>query len=198
MKILIVDTETGGLNPEINPLLELGAVVWEDREIIDEFQVFVNELDILYKGKLPVVEQAALDINKIDLDWIRENGLRPREALIEYHKFFGKHFHVTGYASKINLGGHNTVFDTSFKKRLYWHTKTNYEELFSHRLLDTSGIIQFLILTENILMKKSDLTSALKYFDIDVVDRHTGLGDARATAQLLNELIKLVEWERQD
>lgn len=105
MKLLILDTETGGLDPNINPVFAIGAVVWEDGKVLDEFEVFINELDIPFNNKAPAVDWEALVVNKIDLDWLRREGLSPREAHIKFHEFLGKHFYVTGYANRINLCG---------------------------------------------------------------------------------------------
>ncbi len=60
-RLLFIDTETGGLNPNKHSLLSLAMVVWEDMEIIDSQELLIND------GKLSVTEEA-LSINKIDIE----------------------------------------------------------------------------------------------------------------------------------
>ena len=41
--LLVIDTETGGLDPDHDSLLSLAAVVWRNGKVVAETQIFVNE-----------------------------------------------------------------------------------------------------------------------------------------------------------
>jgi DNA polymerase-3 subunit epsilon len=43
MRFLVIDTETGGLQPEMHSILSLGAVVWDDGILGEEFEVLIAE-----------------------------------------------------------------------------------------------------------------------------------------------------------
>lgn len=59
--------------------------------------------------------------------------------------------------------------------------------------MDTAGVLRFLSLANLLPLSGAGLDEALKHFGIEVPDkkRHTALGDARATAQLLSKLVSI-------
>jgi DNA polymerase III epsilon subunit-like protein len=61
-KYLVIDTETGGLDPEKNSILSIAGVLWEPGKTIEPvFDMYVKEHFI-------DVEPAALKVNKIDMN----------------------------------------------------------------------------------------------------------------------------------
>jgi len=186
--LLVLDTETGGLDSHIQSILSVGGVVINEKfDIIGEFEIYIKEDEI-------VAEQRALDINKIDLRWLRDNGKSPVDAVMEMRKFLDKYFKP---GEKIPLVGHNIGFDVNFVKRLYRKSGLGligYEETFSHRTLDTAGIIRFLTLAGKIQLKSAGSDEAFNHYGIMLTEkeRHTALGDARATAILLKRLVEEV------
>ncbi len=186
-----MDTETGGLDPNKHSILSLGGVVLgEDLRIIDEFEVYIKEDEI-------VAEQRALDINKIDLKWLKENGKNPKNAVSSLYAFLSNHFPLYRHDNLIDIAGHNIGFDVGFVKRLYNlanSDKDKYNDIFSHRTLDTAGIVRFLMLAGKLNLQTASSNAAFKHFGIEVSEkeRHTALGDARATAILLRKLVELV------
>lgn len=186
-RLLIVDTETGGLDPQKHSILSLGAVVWDSGVSIDIFEALIVEPEI-------VADTEAIIVNKIDLDAHRLNGITPSEAVKQFMAFLDKNFGILGERAKIDLVGHNISFDAGFIRRLFSLAGTDFESCFSHRVLDTAGILRFLILAGKLPIKGAGLDEALAHFKIIVQrdKRHTALGDAVATAQLLNELLKIV------
>lgn len=186
-RLLIVDTETGGLDSQKHSILSLGAVVWDSGVSIDTFEALIVESEI-------VADSEAIIVNKIDLDTHRLNGITPPEAVKQFMAFLEKNFGALGERAKIDLVGHNISFDAGFIRRLFSLANIDFENCFSHRMLDTAGILRFLILAGRLPLKGAGLSEALGHFGISVPQdkRHTALGDAVATAQLLNELLKLV------
>ncbi|MDQ6987932.1 MAG: hypothetical protein Q9M25_09030, partial [Mariprofundaceae bacterium] len=67
--------------------------------------------------------------------------------------------------------------------------------VFSHRVLDTAGILRFLALSGKISISGAGSTAAFEYFNIDIKssERHTALADALATGQLLTKLVELIK-----
>lgn len=183
--LLILDTETGGLDPYKDSLLSVGGIVWDAGRVVAEIDILVAEDTIN-------VEADAMKINRIDLEHIRLNGLQPREAVLELERFLDVHF---GVNSKVALAGHNVGFDAGFLKRLYRLGGESYQKRFSHRLLDTASVMRFLALANRLPFEDPSLDAGLRHFGIQVPnkDRHSALGDARATAQLLNKLIRVVQ-----
>lgn len=181
-RLLFIDTETGGLDPDKHSLLSLAMVIWEDRKIIDSTEILVND------GILSATVEA-LAVNKIDLEKHKHSALPSSRALDEILSFIGKHFPHHG---KITLAGHNIHFDAGFLKRFFSANGKNFSEYFSHRMIDTSSILHYLYLSGSIKQKAISSDEAFDLFDIKVEGRHTALGDTIATAELFTKLLRLV------
>jgi len=186
-KVCIIDTETGGLDPSKHSILSLGAVILEDRRIVDEFEILIKEPNI-------TIALEAIHVNKMNILKICSEGTNAYDAVQSFRYFTLKYFPK----DKVVLGGHNVNFDVGFLKRL-WSlgviSEPFYDEIFSHRIIDTCSILRFLTLSGRISLKNASLTDACKYFGITVYEeeRHTAIGDARLTAQLLIKMMELLK-----
>ena len=180
-RLLFIDTETGGLNPEEHSLLSLALVVWEDMEIIDSKEILIND------GKLSVTDEA-LAINHIDIEKHKITALSPSRAMDEIFLFINKYFPGT---KKITLAGHNVQFDINFLRLFFTGNYEDFSKYFSHRIIDTSSILYYLYLTGYIKYRATSSDEAFELFEIKVKNRHTALGDALATAKLFNKLLYL-------
>jgi DNA polymerase-3 subunit epsilon len=92
--------------------------------------------------------------------------------------------------------GHNVGFDIGMLKRLCkLANAVPFEDLFSHRSLDTMSILRYLHLAGKVPESALSSTGGFDHFGIIVppADRHTALGDARATAELLNRMLALIK-----
>lgn len=186
-KLLIVDTETGGTDPERHSLLSIAAVVWEDGRTTAEIEVLVAEPDL-------TVTAQALEINRIDLVSHFHRAHKPPEALSAFVAFVRNQFESElAMGQKISLAGHNVAFDVNFLKRLFRMRPADFEALFSHRVLDTASVLRFLSLAHLLPEAATASTEAFKVLGVTIPEaqRHTALGDARATAELLTRLLKL-------
>ena len=182
--IVVLDTETGGLDPTKHSLLSIGVVVLNDNlEELGRKEIFVKEDEI-------VADEIALKINKINLEWLKENGKDPFNAIVELEWFLAQFFDCSK-ESAISLAGHNIQFDVGFMKRLYRLTngQKKYEQTFSHRVVDTASVLRFLKLA-GISSAGSSSNKAFEYYKIVVAEekRNTALGDAVATAELLRKM----------
>ena len=196
-RLLIIDTETGGLDADTNALLEIGGVVWQRNPsgpglVLGKFRYAVDDPD-------GTVEAEALAINKIDM--ATHKGLHPK-CVVEFIEDFiqqvyyegGKYRPAADYG--VVLGGHNTQFDVDFLQRLYLQAgftvkgrNSDYEKMFSHRLLDTCGIVRYLVLSGVLPLKGASSKEAFEYYGVYPKNAHSALADAEATAKLLDCLI---------
>jgi DNA polymerase III epsilon subunit-like protein len=188
-RLLVVDTETGGVDPQIHSIFSLAAIVWEDGKLGAEFEVLIVEPLLAVTGR-------ALEINGIDIVDHCKRGVGPADAVARLQSFLRDHFpEELGSRNKISLAGHNVNFDVGFMKRLFRLAGLSYEDMFSHRVMDTAGLLRFLTLAKKLPLSGAGADEAFQYFGIEVPKgkRHTALGDARATALLLNKLIDIVK-----
>lgn len=187
-KLLVIDTETGGLDPFTHSILSLAGVVWEDGIIKDECEVFIEEEPL-------VVTSQAMAVNRIDLAVHAKRAQSPQKALSAFRGFVRGCFLEPSIGGAIVLVGHNVGLDIGFLKRLCRLGGIEFESLFSHRSLDTASILRFLFLLGRVPESATSSTGGFELFHIKVPDelRHTALGDARATAELLTCTLKLMQ-----
>lgn len=188
-KLLVIDTETGGTDPATHSLLSLAVVVWSDGEVAASTEILIAETPL-------VVTPGALEINRIDLVEHCKRAVSPALAMETLLSFLRSNFveELAAGRGGVTLAGHNVHFDIGFLKRLCAQTGASFEKLFSHRALDTAGLLRFLMLAGVLPVSSASSTEAFRHFGIPIDDteRHTALGDARATARLISKLIELV------
>jgi DNA polymerase III subunit epsilon len=182
-RLLFIDTETGGLDPDKHSLLSLAMVIWEDMEIIDSHEILIND------GILSVTKEA-LSVNRIDIEKHKQSAVSSAQAMDQIIIFIGKHFPGKG---KITLAGHNVHFDAGFLRSFFSANNKDFSEFFSHRVIDTSSILHYLYLAGRIKQRAISSDEAFYLFEIKVEGRHTAIGDAIATAQLFTRLLLLIK-----
>lgn len=180
MKILFLDTETGGLNEFKHSLLTIGMVILEDGQITDKKEILICEEQYEY-------EEEGMRINGIDLDELRKKGISEIEAIQEINQFCTKHFDT----ERVILAGHNIKFDISFLKQLYFKNHVEFDTRFHHKTIDTVSIIKFLKLQGKLETESFD--TLLETYHININRRHTALDDAQATAMLFQQLLQIDE-----
>jgi DNA polymerase-3 subunit epsilon len=186
-RLLFVDTETGGLDPFVCSLLSLGLVVWEDGVIRGKTEIFVAEPEI-------VADAESRDIHGIDIVWLKSHGLPPAAAVDQLETFVATYFDFSLVPVSVPIAGHNVGFDISFLRRLYRLAGRDYGQIFSHRTLDTAGILRFLSIAGVLQLEGAGSSAAFEHFGIafGAYVRHSALGDAHATAVLFTKLVDLV------
>jgi DNA polymerase-3 subunit epsilon len=174
-RLLVLDTETGGLHPETDALLSIGLVDWQDGAILRQQEILVDTEGLTCDTK-------ALAVNHIDLDAHHAYSVSRDEAARQIRAFcqpMGRPW----------ITGHNVQFDISFVRRLF--TPEALRATFSHRVLDTMQVLAYLGHTGKIPDGIGKLDQAIAHFKIEVPDgqRHTALADAVATARLYTALL---------
>lgn len=179
---LVIDTETGGINPRKSSLLSIGLVAWNiNKGIYDTSEIFIKHKE--YK-----VQVVAQKINKFQIEDHELKAVSSKAVFRQIQQFLEKNFNQQ---KKITIIGHNVQFDVGFIKEYFSTNRYSYNNRFSHRLIDTNSIIKYLILIQKLPHYLKGLSSALKYFNIKIQNRHSALEDAIATAKLFEELLKL-------
>lgn len=189
-KWLVIDCETGGLDPSKHSLLSIAGIIWEPGKSPRIL------FDFFIKESLITIEPEAMEVNRIHLSGISRFGISPEQAIrkikdIVIHEF--KLGDKLGYV-KVPLAGHNVGFDIGFLKRLYRLTnkESEFSKLFSHQSLDTASILSFLMCSNHIQSKRPSSNFLFEYCKVTPPEeaRHTALGDAMATANALNVLVE--------
>lgn len=182
-RLLVIDTETGGLDPAVHSILSLGATVYPYTPGDPEFSVLVKETPF-------VVEHGALGVNKIDLVEHATKAEGPAAAWFKFIDFVQTTSNLERCFGKFVLAGHNVPFDIGFLRRLHRLSGDTraFDTLFSHRFDDTMTIGRYLARCGHPI-ERFGLADLLKHFGLKNDAAHTALADARATAQLLGAMV---------
>ena len=181
-RLLFIDTETGGLDPEKHSLLSVGFVVWDSA--LGE----CYSAEYRLKNENFQITKTAQNINKLtDSDF--NSAIRPQTLIKKFKEIKENYFDEY---SAIPLAGHNTQFDVQFIKKMFRDNHRSFDNIFLHRIVDTYSILKFLqdggIITEEI----NSSAQAFRYFKITVDGRHTALGDAKATMKMYEKMLQLL------
>jgi len=158
-----VDTETTGINPWKYEILEIGAVTFTTKSIIDRFQIIIKP-----KKKQDPKSRA---IHKISDDEINANGVGLEFAMNGFFEF------INGYP----LIFHNASFDLSFltisakKENLRFPENNYYDTL-------------YLLRTYKPELEYYSLEYLKKYLKIEA-ESHRALSDAEVTANLFQWIL---------
>ena len=179
--IVIIDTETGGLNPASTSILSLGACLYPRPVNGPIFSVEIEEEPMILTG-------GALRVNKIN-PGARDRVQSPPDAWKAFTEWTAGHVSLRG----VVLGGHNTPFDIGFVKRLASLADSSFELHFSHRYVDTMAVARFMAIAGLIDQGHPCSLSALcRTFKVINTAEHTALGDAIAARDLLVMMIGAV------
>ena len=111
-KIVWLDLETTGINPKLNGILEIGAIMEIDGEVVSTFQSYMRPAPEL------VIEDEALGVNGIDRERIATFPTE-REAVGAFQAWLSQYIDKFDKTDKALIGGFNVHFDIDFLMALW-------------------------------------------------------------------------------
>lgn len=184
-KIVFLDTETGGLDASEQSILSIGAVIYQDGQILDRFYRVINE------GAKLVTTPGALKVNGFTVDKIELEGETPFVVVNSFRNWMA----MNGLTKDVTIGGHNINFDIGFVKRLFQQAGlgVRYEDVFNHRSIDTMAIAGFLGYAGLMKHKNASLDNVLKELKLKREEvNHNALEDAELSAKAFTAMVGLV------
>ncbi len=187
-KLLVIDTETTGLNPTMNDLLSVGLV---EIEILGPGRAVVGiSKEILIQSHEYVVSPKALEINQINLVEHHAKALNQDDAETEIISFL----ETLGFGpeNKVVCVGHNVAFDIGFLQNFLGYQSWN--KYFGHRHIDTMTLAKALYHSGIIGQDVSRSADLFARFapNTTTLPLHTALGDALRTAYAYVAMINLL------
>ncbi|NLX61746.1 MAG: PolC-type DNA polymerase III [Tissierellia bacterium] len=157
-KFVVFDIETTGLSPKNDMITEIGAIKIEDNKIVDEFNQLINP-----GRKIPD--------NIVKLTGITDEMVKDKPTIEEVLPKFEK------FMEDAVLVAHNASFDVGFIK--YKFSKLGKE--IDNPVLDTLELSRALFPQ----LKSHKLDIIAKHLNVDLVNHHRAVDDAKATAEIL-------------
>lgn len=178
---LVVDTETGGLDPERHPLYTVGAAVLD----LQEGHVAGIEIPVREPA---VPDPDALRVNRIDPEEHLKSALHPVDAVNALETFALPHFPD----GPITIAGYNVAFDTAFLRRLYRLADLRFEDRYSHRTVDLYAVYAVLSAAGLLpAINRPSLEAIAHAIGIEPEQpAHSALADAITTARCLLTLVE--------
>lgn len=156
---LFIDTETTGVNPDNNEVIEVAAILYTDGKKINSFNSF---LDFSSSAEISL---GALRVNRRKLI---DSGLTNRTKAIKLFADFLVSL-PNDRQNPVIVGGHNTHFDVNFlKKMLEEERLTGWGDLFAYSVIDTSTIGNFLRSAGYITFDRMSLANLAQALNITV------------------------------
>lgn len=182
---LVLDVETGGLDPKQHSLIEFSYAVIINQFIPVRRQIYMNH------GR--VVTDKALEINGIERKAIKE-FMSYEVAAHQFIEDMGKV--VSAYSDKEYLIpiGHNIQFDLGFIEQ--WLRDANEHEFYwlyldAKHAVDTLQLARMARQNEWIIAENAKLETIASYFGVHRKNAHTAKADVEMTIDILERLLRM-------
>ncbi len=189
MKLFWFDTETSGIDPEKNGIIQLAYLI---------------EIDGVVKTK-GILEADPRKAGKVlDEEALKVNGYTP-EKLDAFQAPFGLYRKLTAALElwvnkydrndKFTMAGFNVEFDVKFLRQLWIESNDQFfGSWFGYGVVDPSQVWRFLqyagMVPQNLV--KSRLVDLAAHFGIDTEDAHDALADILMTRKVTEKLVELI------
>ena len=166
---IVYDTETTGLNPKVDEILSIGAVLIRDNKIItsEKFEIFVKPTKEINEESIKIHQ-----IRNIDL----ANGSEPNEALDKFLHFIGSR----------TLVGYYLEFDVNMINK---YLKPYLGIKLPHKQIEVSGVYhdkKIKFIPDALIDLRFD--TIMKDLELPIFGKHDAINDAIMTAMIYIKL----------
>ena len=187
-KIIFIDTETGGVNPEKAALIQLSGIIRIDKKDVEKFTFYIKPFEN------SEVTEKALEVQGRTLEELKtEKYIEEKEVYKQFVNLLDKYIDKYDRTDKFVVAGYNVRFDVDILKAFFQRHGNNF--LFSYldsSMLDPLYSIRLLQIAEVLpVLENNKLETWCKHFGIEL-KAHDSLEDIEATKKLIGKLISLI------
>lgn len=188
-KIIFIDTETGGVNPEKAALIQLSGIIRIDKKDVEKFNFYIKPFEN------SEVTEKALEVQGRTLEELKtDKYVEEKEVYKQFIKLLDKYIDKYDRTDKFIVAGYNVRFDVDILKAFFQRHGNNFlfsyldssmlDPLYSIRLLQVAGILP--------VLENNKLETWCKHFGIEL-KAHDSLEDVKATKKIIGKLIELIK-----
>lgn len=182
-KLFYFDTETTGLDPKMNDVIQLAYLIEIDGEIKEKGNLFCQPFS--YDN----ISKEALEINKRTVDEIKTFP-NPQVTYKQLQSVLSKYINRYNKNDKFIPVGYNVRFDIDMLQEFFIKNNDKYfGAFFDYHFIDPMPIINLLNHQNKINIKNAKLITACETFGISL-NAHDALSDIEATKKVLEKIIK--------
>jgi DNA polymerase-3 subunit epsilon len=180
-KIFYVDTETTGLDPNVNGMIEIAALVEVNGVVIDTIKLEMNPYSY---SKPVVVSPEALEVNGRTMEELP--NLPDAKAQFKlFIEFLDRHIDRFNRDDKFKVCGYNSAFDIGFITAWFAdNSHMYYGSYFFRKDLDVFALVRHLTHFGLLNTPDEKLGTLCDFFGIQHDEAHTALSDIKATREL--------------
>ena len=187
-KIIFIDTETGGVNPEKAALIQLSGIIRIDKKDVEKFNFYIKPFEN------SEVNEKALEVQGRTLEELKtDKYVEEKEVYKQFINILDKYIDKYDRTDKFIVAGYNVRFDVDILKAFFQRHGNNF--LFSYldsSMLDPLYSIRLLQIAEVLpVLENNKLETWCKHFGIEL-KAHDSLEDIEATKKLIGKLISLI------
>jgi len=192
--LLVLDTETGGVDPNSSSLMEVACIVIKNFKIVYKYSSFVKANNGIY-----YCNDFARKMHGITNEMLEKEGKFPKEIIQDLKNIKDTYFN----GEPMTIVGHNPQFDISFIKHMFkgggetlnsviTNSELDFNKIFSRNCIDTATMALILRLQNKIPFDRCSLDNILNYYNINSnsTNRHSALYDAEQTLKAFKVMFK--------
>ncbi|WP_294729224.1 3'-5' exonuclease [uncultured Fusobacterium sp.] len=189
IKIIFIDTETGGVNAEKSALIQLSGIIEVDGTEKEKFNFYIKPFENSEVNK-KALEVQGRTLEELGTEKYIDESIIYQEFLEILDKYIDKYdkndkFIVAGYNVKFDIDILKALFERNNNKFLFsYFNSSMLDPLYSVRLLQVAGMLP--------VLENNKLETWCKYFNIEL-KAHDSLQDITATKKLIEKLIELIK-----
>lgn len=179
-KNLYFDTETTGLDPRKNGLIQLAMIIEIDGQVKEEVNLKLKPHD------LDIIDDEALKVNGITREMLENDAdrLSLREGYLELIKILAQYVNQYDSSDKFIPIGYNVSFDMDVLKHFFLKNGDKYFGSWVWwNIVDPLPVLRFLRYSGKIDLQDYKLSTVCSHFGINI-DAHDALSDITATREL--------------
>jgi DNA polymerase III epsilon subunit-like protein len=182
VKILHIDTETTGLDPIRQDVIQIAGIVEIGGAVVEEFNLFCQPFS--YDNISP----EALEVNGRTIDEIKTFP-SPHDTWAALTRIMGKYVDKYDKADKYTPAGYNVRFDLDFMSQWFQKNGDKYFGSWQNwRALDPLPFLHAMDHAGMISLQNYKLETVANHLGIEI-DAHDALSDVRATRQVLKHIL---------